>query len=61
MHAPVLADFVFKKAAVILLHILWEVGIEHEGGDLRVGELRAIFDFDVFSLDALWREGLDDG
>lgn len=61
MHAPVLADFVFKKAAVILLHILREVGIEHEGGDLRVRELRTIFDFDVFSLDALWREGLDDG
>ena len=28
---------------------------------MRVGELRAIFDFDVFSLDALWRESLDDG
>lgn len=61
MHAPVLANLVFKKAAVILFHVLWKVGIEHEGWNLRIGQLRTIFDFDVFSLDALWRKGFDDG
>ena len=50
MHAPVLADLVFKKATVILFHVLWKVGIEHERGYLRVGQLRAILNLDILTL-----------
>ena len=30
MHAPILAYLILQEAAVVLLYILWQVGIEHE-------------------------------
>ena len=50
MHAPILAYLILQEAAVVLLYILWQVGIEHKRGYLRVGQLRAILNFDVLAL-----------
>lgn len=48
---PALADFVLEEAAVGVLDVLREVGIEDKRGYLRGRELCAILDFDVLALD----------
>jgi hypothetical protein len=57
---PVLANLVLEEALVGFLHILWQIGIEHEGWNLRVRHLRAILNLDVLSFDGGWRIGLDE-
>ena len=50
VHVPIFAYLVFQKAAIVLLYVLRQVGIEHKRGYLRVGQLRAILNFDVLAL-----------
>ena len=59
MHAPILAYLILQEAAVVLLYILWQVGIEHKRGYLGVRKLCTILDFDVFSFHTLWWISLD--
>ena len=47
---PALAYLVFEETLVGFLHILRQVGEEHERGHARVGQLHAILDFDVLAL-----------
>ena len=37
---PVVAQFIFQETLIGLFHILWQVGVEHEGWNLRIGHLR---------------------
>ena len=57
---PAFANLVFKEATVGFLYILRQVGIEHEGWNLRVGQLGAVLDLDVFALDGRGRIGFDE-
>ena len=50
VHVPIFAYLVFQKAAIVLLYVLWQVGVEHKRGYLRVGQLRAILNLDVLAL-----------
>ena len=50
VHRPVVAYLVFKEAAIRLLDVLRQVGVEHEGWYLRVRQLRAILYLDVLAL-----------
>ena len=50
MHIPIVAYLIFQKAAIVFLYVLWQVGIEHERGNLRVGQLRAILNLDILTL-----------
>ena len=61
VHGPILSYLVFEEPAVVFFHILRQIGVEDEGRYLRVGQLCAILDFDVFPFDAWWGKGLDDG
>ena len=47
---PALADLVLEEALVGLLHILRQVGEEHERGYAGARELHAVLDLDVFTL-----------
>ena len=61
MHVPIFAYLVFQKAAIVLLYVLWQVGVEHKRGYLRVGQLRAILNFDVLAFGGWRRISLDKG
>ena len=43
---PVLTQLILQETLIRLLHILRKVGIEHEGGNLRVRHLTDILDLD---------------
>ena len=60
MHRPVLAYLVLEEAAVRLLDILRQVGVEHERGYLSVGQLRAVFYLYVLALYRWRRISLDE-
>ena len=59
VQGPVLADLVFQEPSVRFFDILWQIGIEHERGDLRIRQLGTVFDLDIFSFDRLWWRCLD--
>ena len=48
---PALANLVFEETLVRVAYVLREIGVKHESRDLRVTNLGAILDFDVFSFD----------
>ena len=60
MQRPVLANLVLQESTIILLHILWQVGIEHKRRNRSVRQLCTIFDFDVLTLNTLRRKSLND-
>lgn len=51
VHRPVVANLVLQETAIRLLDVLWQVGVEHERRNLRVGQLCAVLDLDVLALD----------
>ena len=53
-------NIVLKEAAIVLLYILWQVGIEHKRWNRGVWQLGAVLNLDVLTLHALWWISLDD-
>ena len=51
---PAFTYLVFKEALVRLLDILRKVGVKDEGGNLCIGDLRALLYLDIFTLDGGW-------
>lgn len=57
---PVVANLVLKESAIVLAYVLREISIEYETWNLGVRNLVAVLDFDVLTLNRLWRECLDE-
>ena len=60
MKRPILTYLVLQESAIVLLHILRQVGIEHKRRNRCIGQLSAILDLDVLAFHTLWRVSLDD-
>ena len=59
MKRPILTYLVLQESAIVLLHILRQVGIEHKRRNRCIRQLGAILNFDILTLYALWRICLD--
>lgn len=46
---PTLAHFVFEETLVRFLHVLRQVGKEHERRNLRIGQLSNVFYLDILT------------
>lgn len=50
MQRPVLTDLVLQEAAIVLLYILWQVGIEHKRWNRSIRQLCTVLDLDILTL-----------